>query len=77
MTDEILNGMRVERDLAVPTRDGIALASDVYQPPGAGPFPLLLGGGGPLRTAQRRFVIRRVFDNPMRVARVAAARGGR
>jgi uncharacterized protein len=42
MTDEISHGMRVERDLAVTTRDGIALATDVYRPQGPGPFPVLL-----------------------------------
>jgi putative CocE/NonD family hydrolase len=32
----------VERDLAVPARDGVILATDVYRPPGDGPFPVLL-----------------------------------
>ncbi len=32
----------VERDLMVRARDGTGLATDVYRPPGAGPFPVLL-----------------------------------
>ena len=32
----------VERDLMVRVRDGVGLATDVYRPPGAGPFPVLL-----------------------------------
>src|SRR6516164_11659748 len=31
-----------EWDLLVPTRDGVMLATDVYRPPGDGPFPVLL-----------------------------------
>ena len=34
--------MIVERDLMAPARDGVALATDVYRPDGAGPFPVLL-----------------------------------
>src|SRR5271167_2101559 len=29
----------VERDLMVPARDGVVLATDVYRPAGPGPFP--------------------------------------
>src|SRR5208282_4376554 len=32
----------VERDLMVPARDGVVLATDVYRPAGPGPFPVLL-----------------------------------
>ena len=32
----------VERDLMVPARDGVVLATDVYRPDGPGPFPVLL-----------------------------------
>jgi uncharacterized protein len=32
----------VEWDLPVPTHDGVMLATDVYRPPGDGPFPVLL-----------------------------------
>ena len=31
-----------ERDLLVPTRDGVRLATDVYRPAAGGPFPVLL-----------------------------------
>jgi putative CocE/NonD family hydrolase len=34
--------MAVERDLMIPARDGVMLATDVYRPQGAGPFPVLL-----------------------------------
>lgn len=33
---------RVERDVAVPMRDGTVLRADVYRPAGPGPFPVLL-----------------------------------
>lgn len=32
----------LERDVAVPMRDGSMLRADVYRPPGAGPFPVLV-----------------------------------
>ena len=32
----------VERDLAVPMRDGVVLRANVYRPPGEGPFPVVL-----------------------------------
>ena len=34
--------MRVERDIMIRARDGVALATDVYLPEGSGPFPVLL-----------------------------------
>ena len=34
--------MIVERDVMVAARDGVRLASDVYRPDGAGPFPVVL-----------------------------------
>ena len=37
-TSEII----IERDLMVPARDGVLLATDVYRPDGPGPFPVLL-----------------------------------
>ena len=40
MTDT--GGIVVERDLMVPARDGVLLATDVYRPNGPGPFPVLL-----------------------------------
>lgn len=33
---------RVERDIAVPMRDGVMLRADLYQPRTAGPFPVLV-----------------------------------
>jgi uncharacterized protein len=35
-------GIVVERDLMVPARDGVLLATDIYRPDGVGPFPVLL-----------------------------------
>src|SRR5690349_2526356 len=35
-------GMISEHDLMAPARDGVLLATDVYRPDGAGPFPVLL-----------------------------------
>ena len=32
----------IERDLLVPARDGVRLATDVYRPTRGGPFPVLL-----------------------------------
>jgi putative CocE/NonD family hydrolase len=40
MTD--MGAIVVERDLMVPARDGVLLATDVYRPAGPGPFPVLL-----------------------------------
>jgi len=40
MTDT--GGIVVERDLMVPARDGVLLATDLYRPDGPGPFPVLL-----------------------------------
>src|SRR5438034_4753023 len=40
MTDT--GGILVERDLMVPARDGVVLATDVYRPAEPGPFPVLL-----------------------------------
>ena len=35
-------GIVVERDLMVPARDGVLLATDIYRPDGSGPFPVIL-----------------------------------
>jgi len=40
MTDT--GALVVERDLMVPARDGVLLATDLYRPDGPGPFPVLL-----------------------------------
>jgi putative CocE/NonD family hydrolase len=34
--------LKVTRDCAVPTRDGVRLATDIYMPPDPGPFPVVL-----------------------------------
>jgi hypothetical protein len=36
------DGMRVERDVAVPMRDGVVLRADVYRPAGDGKYPVLV-----------------------------------
>src|SRR5436190_937137 len=35
-------GVRVERDFAVPMRDGVVLRADVYRPAEGGPWPVLV-----------------------------------
>src|SRR5689334_9737809 len=35
-------GVRVDRDVAVPMRDGVVLRADVYRPDGDGPWPVLV-----------------------------------
>jgi predicted acyl esterase len=35
--------MKVKKDLAVPVRDGIHLAADIYYPDAPGKFPVLIG----------------------------------
>jgi putative CocE/NonD family hydrolase len=35
-------GIVVERDVMVPARDGVLLATDIYRPDASGPFPVLL-----------------------------------
>ncbi len=37
--------MVVQRDLAVPMDDGLILRADVFRPPGAGPFPVIMSLG--------------------------------
>jgi putative CocE/NonD family hydrolase len=37
-----VGGIVFDRDLMVPTRDGVGLATDVYRPPGDGRWPVLL-----------------------------------
>jgi putative CocE/NonD family hydrolase len=36
------HAMRIDRDVAVPMRDGVLLRADLYRPAGAGPFPVLV-----------------------------------
>lgn len=42
MTTATQAGMSVRENVMLPMRDGAAMATDLYLPPGAGPFPLLL-----------------------------------
>lgn len=42
MDDSVTVAMTMERDITVPARDGIALATDVHRPQGNGPFPVIL-----------------------------------
>jgi predicted acyl esterase len=37
--------MIVERDLPIPMDDGLVLRADVFRPPGAGPFPVIMSLG--------------------------------
>lgn len=42
MGDDMTVAMVVERDVMVPARDGVGLATDLYRPEGSGPFPVVL-----------------------------------
>ena len=35
-------GVRIDRDVEAPMRDGVVLRADVYRPDGDGPWPVLL-----------------------------------
>jgi predicted acyl esterase len=53
----------IERDLMVPARDGVMLATDVYRPAGPRPFPVLLertpyGKSAPSRSERSAAVTR-------------------
>lgn len=43
VTSERLFGVRVERDVAVPMKDGVRLLCDVFRPDADGRFPAILG----------------------------------
>ena len=54
--------VKVDKNVKVPMRDGVTLATDIYYPEGSGPFPVLLsrtpynkdgasGAGRPIRIA--------------------------
>lgn len=36
------DSIAIDRDVAIPMRDGVVLKGDVYRPPGDGPFPVLV-----------------------------------
>ena len=44
-SSEVRDGMQVDWDVAIPMDDGIVLRADVFRPPGAGQFPVLLTYG--------------------------------
>ena len=70
MTDT--SGIVVERDLVVPARDGVLLATDVYRPDGSGPFPVLLERTPYDTSAQSRSERTAVVARPRSGAEVAA-----
>jgi putative CocE/NonD family hydrolase len=61
----------VERDLPAPTRDGVMLATDIYRPPGEGPFPVLLERTPYDKTAPSRSERTAVVTQPRSRAEVA------
>src|SRR3954454_19290246 len=58
-------GPRIEREVAVPMRDGVKLMADVYLPAGRGPWPVILfrtpynraGGEGAVRPFRERYAV--------------------
>jgi uncharacterized protein len=66
------DGMVVERDVMVPARDGVGLATDLYRPDGAGPFPVLLERTPYDKTAASRS--ERTTENPDPQSRAEVAR---
>src|SRR5438045_1366799 len=71
MTDSTA-GVRVERDLMVPARDGVHLATDVYLPGGDGPFPVVLERTPYDKTAPSRSEITAADPKPRSRAEIAA-----
>src|SRR3954447_131338 len=65
-------GIVVERDLMVPARDGIMLATDIYRPDGSGPFPVLLERTPYDKSAPSRSEITAANPTPRSRAEVAA-----
>jgi predicted acyl esterase len=70
MTDT--GGIIVERDLMVPARDGVMLATDVYRPTGPGPFPVLFERTPYGKSAPRRSERTATVARPRSRAEVAA-----
>jgi hypothetical protein len=75
MTDA--GGIAIERDLMVPARDGVQLATDIYRPDGAGPFPVLLERTPYDKSALSRSERTAAVPRPQSRAEVAAYFGGR
>src|SRR3954471_232657 len=44
-TAEVRDGMRIERDVPIPTDDGIVLRADVFRPVADTPHPVILSYG--------------------------------
>src|SRR5436190_6650683 len=64
--------MRLERDVMVPARDGVRLATDIYLPVGAGPFPVILERTPYDKSAPSRSEITAADPKPRSRADVAA-----
>jgi uncharacterized protein len=69
MTDA---GAVVERDVMVPARDGVKLATDIYRPDGPGPFPVLLERTPYDKSATSRSERNAALAKPLSRAEVAA-----
>ena len=70
--------MEIERDVMVPARDGVGLATDIYRPPGSGPFPAILERTPYDKTAPSRSEITAANPKPRsreEVARYFGAHG--
>ena len=63
--------MIVERDVMIAARDGVLLATDVYRPDGAGPFPVILERTPYDKTAASRSEITAADQKPRSRAAVA------
>lgn len=61
------HAVRIERDVMVELRDGVRLATDVYLPPGEGPFPTLLTRVRGSRSSA--FIVGVLLANPLESAR--------
>jgi putative CocE/NonD family hydrolase len=65
-------GMIIERDVMIAARDGVRLATDIYRPDGAGPFPVILERTPYDKTAPSRSEI--TARDPTPLPREAVAR---
>jgi putative CocE/NonD family hydrolase len=65
-------GLRIERDVMVPARDGEHLATDVYLPAGGGPFPVVLERTPYDKTAPSRSELTAADRKPRSRAEIAA-----
>ena len=64
--------MIIERDIMVPARDGVRLATDIYKPEGVGPFPVIIERTPYDKTAPSRSEI--TASDPRPRSREAVAR---